>query len=90
MTTFAITYDLHQPVQDYDDLHDTLESYDGWWHCLESIWLVVTEDSASEIRDSIQDVIDYNDDVLVFEASAPASWTLTSPDECHEWLQDNL
>jgi len=89
MTTYAITYDLHQPEQDYDDLYDTIKGFGVWWHCLESFWLVDTDMDTDEMRDEVADVTGSNDDVLVFEASKPwHSWGLS--EECEDWLHDHM
>lgn len=88
MTTYAITYDLHQPGQDYDDLYETIKDYGWWWHHQDSIWLVNTSTaSASEIRDDLMDIVDTNDQVLVFEASTP--WAeYGHNDSATDWLHD--
>ena len=39
----AINYDLNQPGQNYDELHEAIKSCCGvWWHYLDSTWLVDT------------------------------------------------
>ena len=65
---YCISYDLNSPGRDYSSLIDGIKSYGTWWHHLDSTWFIVTEHkTASEIRNELGQLIDTNDEILVFK-----------------------
>ena len=89
MTTYIIGYDLNKPGQNYSDLHEAIKAYDNWWHHLDSTWIIVTDDSAVEVRDHLKTYIDSSDELLVAKLSGEAAWTGFN-DKGSNWLKDNL
>ena len=90
MAMMLISYDLNAPGRDYDGLLDALEGFGAYWHCLDSLWLVETRMSISQVRDSLWMHMDRSDELLVLDVTgAPASWIGFSQ-ECGDWLKDNL
>lgn len=66
MTVYAVTYDLHNPGQNYEDVDSLLKSLGGYMKHFDSFWLISTSDySASDIRNELNKVIDDNDKTLV-------------------------
>ena len=52
MATHLIGYDLHPSKgETYEDLFESIKALGGWWHHLDSTWLVVSELTAAQIRD---------------------------------------
>jgi hypothetical protein len=90
VNTHVISYDLHRPGQNYDDLIEYLKSLPNWWHCLESFWIVKSEQSASNLRDNIKRFVDPNDEVLVMKVTTHAWASFGLSDRCNDWLRDNL
>jgi hypothetical protein len=46
-----------------------------WWHHLDSTWLVTTDKSAKDVRDTLSDLVDKSDELLVIDVSArPRAW----------------
>jgi hypothetical protein len=76
MATLLIAYDLRQPGQDYTDLIDAIKNVgSAWWHHLDSAWLVKTEKSPKEVRDSLSELLDKSDELLVIDVSSrPRAW----------------
>lgn len=89
MTTYLITYDLNRPGQNYNDLFEAIKAIGTWWHCLDSTWVVKSNLTAVQIRDSLSNKIDRNDSLLVVVLSGVGAWTGFS-DECSNWLKNNL
>ena len=51
------------------------DSYDSWWHHLDSTWLIKTNRSAVQVRDELKPLIDSNDELLVIEVTSDsAAW----------------
>lgn len=89
MPVYSINYDLHDPGQDYEEMHEAIKEFGAWWHHLESTWLVDTSSSASNIRDELKQYLDSNDELLVTRLSGSwSSWGIN--DSGNEWLHDHL
>ena len=87
MSVYSINYDLHSPGQDYDELYEAIKDLGPWWHCLESVWLVDTSSSATDICDELKQYLDSNDEILVTRLSG--SWAARGlSEECNDWLYD--
>jgi len=89
VAVFLVGYDLDKPGQDYADLIAALKLYSNWWHCLDSTWIIVTNDSAEAVRNNLQRYIDQNDKILVAAIGAPGAWRGFDK-ECGNWLLTNL
>lgn len=89
MAVYAITYDLHQPSREYEDLHDAIEDLGAWWHHVESTWLVDTDGPSSDIRDELKQYLDSNDELLVVKLSG--GWATTNINESGtDWLHEHM
>jgi len=64
MAIFVVSYDLHAD-EDYEKLTDALEKYPSYWHCLGSTWLIVSDDTAPEIKRNLRQHILKDDRLLV-------------------------
>ena len=53
MAIFMVSYDLHKD-KDYEKLTDALEKYPSYWHCLNSTWLILSDDTATEIKQNLR------------------------------------
>jgi hypothetical protein len=74
----------------YNQLFAALEAIgSGYWDCLESTWLVITDRTAAEIRDELQQHLQDDDRLLVLRYGEGAAW-LGFEYECETWLKDNL
>jgi hypothetical protein len=95
MAIFMVGYDLHEG-EDYKNLTDALEKYPTWWHCLDSTWLIKSEDTAAKIRTNLRQHMIEGDSLLVMRygkthtgKGANASW-FGFEGECRNWLSTNL
>jgi hypothetical protein len=91
MAIYAIAYDLNPSKDDnYDDLFAALEAMgSGYWDCLQSTWLVITEKTAAQIRDELKAYLRDGDRILVMRYGKEAAW-LGFEDQCQTWLEDKL
>ena len=89
MKAYLVTYDLNRPGQNYDDLFEAIKAIGTWWHCLDSTWIVKSNLSAVQVRDSLSPQIDRNDSLLVVALSGEGAWMGFSED-CSSWLKNNL
>ncbi len=92
MPVYMIGYDLHpsHQVHDYGELYTALEEIgSGYWDCLDSAWLVITEKTPTQIRDGLKQYLKDNDRLLVVRCGEGAAWH-GFKNNCKTWLEDNL
>ena len=91
MPVYMIGYDLHPSEEEkYDDLYTALEAIgSGYWDCLDSTWLVITEKTPTQIRDKLKQYLKEDDRLLVMRYGDGAAW-YGFRDDCETWLKDNL
>jgi hypothetical protein len=63
--TILIAYDIH-PAQGaaYDDLIGAIQSLGAWWHHLETVWIVRSNQKPDEIRDKLKSHIGTDDQLI--------------------------
>jgi len=79
-----VSYDLHKPVKDYEKLHVAIKNLGNWWHYLESVWLIETNSSASDIGKHLIQFIDKDDRLTAIRVSKDYDGWL--PTEAWNWL----
>jgi len=83
-----VSYDLKVPGRDYAKLFETLKSASGWWHYLESTWVLSTTDSVAAWTDRIRATMDENDLFIIIDITGKTrnGW-LTK--DAWEWLKNH-
>lgn len=92
MKVYQINYDLRNQ-RNYQDLITKIKSYGIWAKPLESCWLIATEQSASQIRDTLASVMDNDDGLLVTRLQGEAAWRSLDYDTdstMTNWLKEQL
>jgi len=89
MATFIVSYDLRAPGRDYTSLFTAIKSYNRWAHPLESVWAIVTDKSAVDVRDHLWSYMDANDGLLVVGSSHVGAW-MGLGQRLSDWLKENL
>ena len=86
MSTLVVSYDLHAPGRNYDELHAAIKRLGAWAHVLESCWVVKTGYTVGQVRDHLMQHIDDNDSLLVW--GSPGVWASFNirPDVA-DWLK---
>jgi hypothetical protein len=70
-----VSYDLKTQGKDYSALIKALqEGYRSYWHCLDSIWLIVADQNHTQVRDYLVQHIDDNDQLIVADLGGNAAW----------------
>lgn len=89
MAKQLISYDLSKPGRNYDELYEAIKAIGTWWHCLESVWIVVTDLTSGQVRDRLKPYIDGNDKLAVFKLEGDwATYGLETT--CNDWLRNNM
>ena len=89
--TILIAYDVHsQQTSGYSDLAEAIQSLGAWWHHLETVWIVRSDKTPSEIRDKLATRIGADDQLLVVDITGiPAEWAGIN-DAGSAWLKGHL
>jgi hypothetical protein len=82
-----ISYDLRKK-RDYEKLYEAIKSYGTWAHILESSWAIVTDQSASSVRDRLIKFIDNDDGLFVLKSGVEGAWRSVLCID--DWLKDHL
>lgn len=89
MGLYIASYDLHNQ-RTHQSVWDTLGSWEAV-RLLESVWLVKSALTASEIRDALQAAADSDDSVAVIELKASSYWATTrARTPGVEWLKRHI
>lgn len=87
MPCYIISYDLVKE-RDYAELITAIKAYRTWAHIHESLWAVVTENTATQIRDDLRQHVDADDRLFVIRSGTGAAWRNVL---CkNEWLRKHL
>ena len=87
MKCYIITYDLRFQ-RHYESLWDAIKTYSKWAKITESTWAIVTEQSATEIRNYLTQFTDSDDRLFIIKSGAEASWKNSMANNA--WLRENL
>jgi hypothetical protein len=87
MATFIISYDLVKQ-RGYESLYNAIKAYGTWAHIHESVWAVVTNDSAESVCNNLLTHVDADDRLFVVKSGREAAWRGVLC--ASKWLQDNL
>jgi hypothetical protein len=85
MALYCIGYELENLENTYATLIEEIETYETWWHCLESTWIIGSPKTADEVKSHLQQYIGLNDKLVVLEIAGNAAW-VGFDKECSDWL----
>lgn len=86
MKSYIACYDLHVPGQKYEEVKSIIASYPSSLAIQQSVWVVTSELTADQIRDSVYSTLDDGDVLLVTEMGPDASWANYN-EEFSSWFQ---
>lgn len=86
---YIVSYDLSTPGQNYETVLKAIKKYPGWARLGGSSYIVLADETAAQIRDSIMSNMDSNDKLFIGTVTAPAAW-IGLGDEVSDWLKNNL
>lgn len=92
MAIYMIGYDLNRAGKNYDGLIAKIkEISDGYWHHLDSTWLIGHAGKAEAIRDALFPYVDADDELLVVLLTKQGDWASVGiKDAGAKWLHNNL
>ena len=88
MPCYIVSFDLFDPLRNHDELYMAVKAYTDWAKLNGSTWVLVTEDSALQIRDQLKQHLEVNDRLFIVKSGVEAAWR--NPECENEWLKENL
>lgn len=91
MKTYLISYDLGIPesAKDYQILTNRIKKFGNWAKPLKSVWFILSDKTAAEIRDELTPSMDHNDKLLVVEVGGRwATRKISTP--VNAWMRENI
>lgn len=88
MACYIISYDLRQAGRDYNPLIQAIKAYGTWAHINESVWAIVTAQSAVQVRDNLMNHVHANDRIFVVKSGVEAAWKNVLCEA--SWLKEHL
>lgn len=85
--TYLISYDMAEGG-DYDTLYKAIKEYGTWAHITESLYVISTEQTASEIRDNLSSLFPKGSRLFVLKSGTEAAWENVICS--NKWLKKNL
>ena len=89
MKSYIVTYDLMKSGQNYECLTKKLKAYGTYCHLQQSVWLLRTDQSASQVRDNLATCLDSNDKLFVAKLSGEAAW-IGYPETYSNWIKEKV
>jgi hypothetical protein len=76
LATILIACDIHSKQESiYDELAEAVQLLGAWWHHLETVWIVRSDKTPSEIRDALAKYLGTDDQLLVADITGiRAEW----------------
>ena len=89
MAHYIASYDLHNQ-RTYQPVWDELEAM-GATRLLESLWVVTSNQTASQIRDRLQAAADNDDSIAIVELKLGSHWATSLARKAGvDWLKRNI
>ncbi len=83
-----IAYKLNNPSKDYMPLYTSIKSLaSNWWRSFDSLWLIHTNLSPIEIKESLVSNLDSKDEIIVARVDGEITGYISA--ELHDWLKNN-
>ena len=87
---YLVAYDLRAPGRKYTRLHEVLKAQNGWWHHLESVWIVLSDRSADELFDLLRPHLDPNDRLFITALDPGKARQGWLPKDAWDWLDQHI
>lgn len=85
---YAINYDLKAPGRNYTLLYEEIKKSPQWWHYLESTWIIITDETPTQVWNRLANHIDKNDYLMVIEVRDNVQGWL--PKDAWDWIHTKV
>jgi hypothetical protein len=89
MTAILVTYDLNKSGQNYEEVEKVLKSYPKWAKVATTTFIIITDETCTNVANKVNSKIDSNDELLVLELQG--NWACSGlKQNILDWLKENL
>ena len=89
MKPYIISYDIKETAKGkFQPLFDEIKKSKKWWHYISNTWLILTNETASEINERLKPHLDSNINLIIFELGSDRQGWL-SP-KAWKWIKANI
>ena len=85
---YLVAYDFRGSPDNYSDLFDELQESRRWWHWIDSVWLLRTEESAEEIYERLEPYLD--NDISLFITDIGNDHQGWLPGKAWKWIRKHV
>lgn len=85
---YLISYEIADKTRDLSELHNAIKSYRTWWHHIENVWLIETEDGAQNIYSKLYKYLYKKDNLFIINIGSDHSGWL--PKSAWDWLHNRI
>lgn len=64
---YLVTYDLKTPGWNYTGFYNALKNIGPWWHYLDSVWIIKTNNTSQQIHSMFAPHLSKQDFILIVE-----------------------
>ena len=83
--TYLVAYDFTGSPDKYSDLFGELRKSTGWWHWIDSVWLLRTKESADELYARLGPHLD--EDINLFITDIGNDYQGWLPSKAWKWIE---
>jgi len=84
---YLISYDMAEGGN-YEDLYGAIQAYGTWAHITDSLFAVVTEQSAKKIRENLVEYFPKGSRLFIVKSGTEAAWRNVMCS--NKWLKEKL
>lgn len=88
MNVYMISYDLHSPTHNREQVEDSIESLGSWCKYLSTTYLVSSYSSLDEVSKVVTKTLDGNDSMIVCKVQKPIKGWLSQKQ--WDWINANI
>lgn len=89
MSLKIISYDLKGNKKNYEGLISAIKEEKGWWHYLDSFWMVNTEKSVESLTDKLIQYLDEDDRLIVIDTKTK-EFNGFLPQKAFDWITKRI
>ena len=86
--TYLVAYDFPGSSEKYSELFNELKDSPRWWHYIDAVWLLITDESADEIFERLEPYLD--DDISLFITEIGNDHQGWLPDRAWKWIRKHV
>ena len=89
MKPYIISYEIKETAKDdFQPLFKEIKKAKKWWHYLSNTWIILSDESASEINSRLKPYLNNNINLIIFELGSDRQGWLSA--KAWTWIKTNI